>query len=317
MNYTPYNIKEVEMLKDIINKDKLAMDSLIIYSKDGGILYENLDHKIINVRSIAKLVTSLACGVLIGKSNSDFNEDTLIYDILKNKVNISNRKNLKKLKNIKVKDCLTHTMGYRDIILMSKDIENINKDELLSYAMSYPLYFKPGEEFLYSNAGYYVLAAAMEEYLNSSLYDFIDENIFERLDIKSPRWDSYGKYLAGATKLYLDAEDLLELGKLILNKGLYDQEQIASSSYIEKMCQNLYKNEKDYIDSSYLSDDYYGYSLWTGKDGIKYASGSGGQYVIILEKEGIVIVATNGGSSEKVPIIKRQIDEIIKNIKEV
>ena len=73
MNYTPYNIKEVEMLKDIINKDKLAMDSLIIYSKDGGILYENLDHKIINVRSIAKLVTSLACGVLIGKSNSDFN----------------------------------------------------------------------------------------------------------------------------------------------------------------------------------------------------------------------------------------------------
>ena len=208
-------------------------------------------------------------------------------------------------------------MGYRDIILMSKDIEDKNKDELLDYALSYPLYSKPGEEFLYSNAGYYVLAAAMEEYLNYDLYDFINEHIFKKLDIKNPRWDRYGKYLAGATKLYLDAEDLLKLGKLILNKGLYDQEQIISSNYIEKMGQNLYKNDKDYIDDSYLSDDYYGYSLWTGKDNIKYASGSGGQYVIILEKESIIIVATNGGTSEKVPRIKNQIDKIIENIKEL
>ena len=305
------------MIKEIVNKNELAMDSLIIYSKDGEILFKKSNRKTINVRSIAKLVTSLTCGILIDKSKGDFNEDTLIYDILKDKVNISNRKNLKKLKNIRVRDCLNHTMGYRDIILMSKDIEDKNKDELLDYALSYPLYSKPGEEFLYSNAGYYVLAAAMEEYLNYDLYDFINEHIFKKLDIKNPRWDRYGKYLAGATKLYLDAEDLLKLGKLILNKGLYDQEQIISSNYIEKMGQNLYKNDKDYIDDSYLSDDYYGYSLWTGKDNIKYASGSGGQYVIILEKESIIIVATNGGTSEKVPRIKNQIDKIIENIKEL
>lgn len=304
------------MIKEIVKNTELAMDSLIIYSKDEGILFKKSNRKTINVRSIAKLVTCLACGVLIDKSKGDFNEDTSIYDILKDKVNISNKKNIKKLKNIRVRDCLTHTMGYRDIILMSKDIEDKNKDELLDYALSYPLYFKPGEEFLYSNAGYYVLAAAMEEYLNSSLYDFIDENIFERLDIRSPRWYNYGKYLAGATKLYLDAEDLLKLGKLILNFGFYNGKQIIPKSYVEKMSQKLYKNDKDYIDNSYLSDDFYGYSLWTGKDNIKYASGSGGQYVIILEKEGIIIVATNGGPSEKVPLIKNQIDKIIENIKE-
>lgn len=304
------------MIKEIVNKNELAMDSLIVYSKDEGILFDKSDEKIINVRSIAKLVTSLACGVLIGKSNGDFNEDTLIYDILKNKVNISNRKNLKKLKNISVRDCLTHTMGYRDIILMSKDIKNIDKDNLLDYALSYPLYYNPGEEFLYSNAGYYVLSVTMEEYLNDSLYKFIDENIFKELGIKSPSWDKYGKYLAGSTKLYLSAEDLLKFGKLILNDGTYDGKQIVSKSYIEKMSQKLYKNDKDYIDDSYLSDDFYGYSLWTGKDDVIYASGSGGQYVIILKNEGIIIVTTNGGSSEKVPLIKSQIDEIIANLKE-
>ncbi len=305
------------MIKEIVNKNELDMDSLIIYSKDEGNLFKKSDRKTINVRSIAKLVTSLAFGVLIYKSKGDFNEDTLIYDILKDKVNISNRKNLKKLKNIRVRDCLTHTMGYRDIILMSKDIEDKNKDELLDYVLSYPLYFKPGEEFLYSNVGYYVLAAAMEEYLNYDLYDFINEHIFKKLDIKNPRWDRYGQYLAGATKLYLNADDLLKLGIIILEDGSYKGEGIVPKSYIEKMDQKLYKNDKDYIDDSYLSDDFYGYSLWTGKDDTIYASGSGGQYVIILKKEGIIIVTTNEGKSEKVPLIKSQIDKIIENLKEI
>lgn len=82
-----------------INKiDKIEMDSLIIYSKDKGILFEEINEEKINIRSIAKFVTSLACGILIDKSNGDFNEDTLIYDILKDKVNISNKKNIPKLK---------------------------------------------------------------------------------------------------------------------------------------------------------------------------------------------------------------------------
>ena len=57
-----YNISEVDMTKEIINKDDLAMDSLIIYSKEEGILFNKSDDKKINVRSIAKLVTSLAFG---------------------------------------------------------------------------------------------------------------------------------------------------------------------------------------------------------------------------------------------------------------
>ena len=305
------------MIKEIIYKDDLAMDSLIVYSKEKGILFKKADDKIINVRSIAKLVTSLACGVLIDKSNDDFNEETLVYDLLRDRVDISNKKNIDKLKNIRVKDCLSHTMGYRDIILMSKDIENIDKNKLLDYALNYPLYFNPGEEFLYSNAGYYILAAAMEEYLNSNLYYFINENIFDKLEIKDPRWDRYGKYLAGATKLYLNADDLLKLGKLILNNGFHKSEMIVSPNFIKKMTQKIYKNDQDYRDETYLSDDYYGYSIWTGKDDIIYASGSGGQYVIILKKEGIIIVATNSGSTDKVPTIKSQINEIIKEIKEV
>ena len=81
------------------------------------------------------------------------------------------------------------------------------------------------------------------------------------------------------------------------------------------MSSRLYKNDKDYIDRSALSDDYYGYSLWTGKDDLVYASGTGGQYVIFLEKEGIIIVTTNGGDSNKAPLIKGQITTIIQDFR--
>lgn len=300
----------------LLNIKKNHMDSLIIYSKDKGVLYKDANDDLINVRSIAKFITSLACGILIDKSGGNFNEDTLIYDIFKNKLTISNKKNIEKLKNIRVRDCLTHTMGYRDIILMSKDIENINKDNLLDYTLSYPLYFKPGQKFLYSNAGYYVLAATMQEYLGYDLYSFIDENIFSKIDIKTPRWDYYGKYLAGATKLYLCADDMLKLGKIIINDGYYGKQKIVSSSWIEKMQANLYKPNKDYESSNLLSDEYYGYSLWTGKDNIKYASGTGGQYIIFLNNLGIIIISTNKSDVNKAYLIKKELDEIIKNLKE-
>lgn len=304
------------MIEEVFFTDKLEMDSLIIYSKDKGILLEEIKDEKINIRSIAKFVTSLACGILIDKSNGDFNEDTLIYDILKDKVNISNKKNLLKLKSIRVRDCLTHTMGYRDIILMSKDIGDLDKDKLLEYALSYPLYSKPGEEFLYSNAGYYVLSAVMQEYLGYDLYEFINKNIFSEVGINNPQWDRYGNCLVGASKLYLGAEDLLKLGKIVIDDGLYDGERIVSSEWIGKISSKFYKNDKDYIDRTYLSDDYYGYGLWTGKDGVTYASGAGGQYLIFLKKEGIIIVACNGGDPNKVPAIKNQLDSIIKSLRE-
>lgn len=301
---------------DKILINKLEMESLILYSRDEGLLFDNSKDETINIRSIAKFVTSLACGILIDMTKGDFNEDTLIYDILKDKINISNKKNLSKLKNIRVRDCLTHTMGYRDIILMSKDIEDLDKDRLLEYTLSYPLYFEPGEEFLYSNAGYYVLAATMQEYLGYDLYEFINKNIFSKVGINNPRWDRYGKYLVGASKLYLKPDDLLKLGKIVIDDGIYDGERIVSSEWTRAISSRFYKNDKDYIDRTYLSDDYYGYGIWTGKDGVTYSSGAGGQYLIFLKKGGIIIVACNAGDSNKVPAIKNQLDSIIKSLRE-
>ena len=293
------------------NIKNFSMDSLLIEKFDGEILVDYRSDQKLNARSISKTITSMGCGILIEKTEGDFNEDTLVYQFLEDKVNIKNKNNLKYLKKLRVKDCLTHTVGYRDMILMSKDIVDFDKEKLLEFALNYPIYFNPGQRFLYSNAGHFILACAMEEYLGYSFYDFVDKNLFKKIGMENIEWIRYGKYVAGSTKIFLDTSDLMKIGLILANNGIYKGERILSDNWVEKMLAPKYKNIRDFESKHYLSDDFYGYGIWMGKDDIKYASGLGGQYIIIDEKTGIVIVTTNNGDLNKSHSIKNDIDYLI------
>ena len=302
-------------LNDIIdnNFEDLSMDSLIIYKNNGQIIYEKKDDSIINIRSLSKIVMALACGILIDKKFDEFNTETYIYPILEKKFKITNKNNLKYLKNVKIKHLLTQTVGYRDIILMSKDITNFDKSTLVDYALNYPIYYKAGQHFLYSNAGYLLLSATMQEFIKGSLYEFINENIFEKLGIDKPEWEYYGDYIAGPTKLHLRSRDLLKIAQVISNQGVYDRQRIVSSNWISQMLVKRYKNVKDHPDRHLLDDSAYGYSIWFGKDNIYYGSGLGGQYIVFVDD--YIIITTNRTDVNYHHKIKSQLDDIINIIR--
>ena len=286
--------------------------SLIVYKYGQGYIVNKKTNQQVNVRSIAKTILALACGILIEK-HIGFNEETYIYPIINNKVNLSNTKNEKHLKQIKVKHLLTHSIGYRDILLMSKDINKFNVGNLLTEVINHPIYYKPGTYFLYSNASYFILAAVMEEVLGYDLFDFIEENLFHHLAIKNAKADKYGDYLAGATKFYLSADDLLKIGKLLLNNGNFEGRQIVNSAWIKKMKTPYFDNNQE-AKQKYLSEDYYGYSLWQSENGIIFASGTGGQLIVLLEKLATIIVTTNNGSDNDGYKIKNEVDTIIEKL---
>ncbi|MBM0045816.1 serine hydrolase [Anaerococcus sp. mt242] len=285
-------------------------NSIIVYKNGIGYLVNKKKDEKINVRSISKTILALACGIVIGQYN-DFDEYTYIYPIIKNKISLKNKKNERYLKQIKVKHLLTHTVGYRDILLMSEDINKFNIDNLLNEVINYPIYYRPGTHFLYSNASYYILSATLQEFIGTDLFKFIDENLFDPLNIKNAKADKYGAYLAGATKFYLSTDNLLNIGKLLLNNGKFEGRQIISQAWIEKMKNPLFKNDFE-IKKNYLSEDYYGYSLWISKNGITFASGTGGQLIVLMEKSNTIIVTTNNESSNKDYKIKSDIDNIIE-----
>lgn len=288
--------------------------SLLIYDNKSDILLGEPDDLSFNTRSIAKTVMAIAYGILIEKSNEKYNIDTHIYPYLDNELTINNTKNLEYIKKLRVKHLLTHTMGYDEPLLMSKDISKINKDKLISYSLNYPIKYEPGRYFKYSNVGYYILSCLMDNILNEGTYDFINRNLFDKIGIKNPRWDRYGSHLAGATKLYLSDLDLLKIGKIILGKGKFEGINLVASKYIKMMSTPIIKTSS-FSKYKYISENSYGLGIWISNEGVIFATGTGGQIIAILPKEEIIIVTTNQGDEGLASLIKDDVEKIISCIK--
>jgi len=62
-------------------------------------------------------------------------------------------------------------------------------DAYISFIKNIPLEFEPGTQSQYSNTGYVVLGAIIEKVTGKSYYDYVKENIFEKLGMKNT--DSY------------------------------------------------------------------------------------------------------------------------------
>ena len=288
--------------------------SLLIYDNKSDILLGEPDDLSFNTRSIAKTVMAIAYGILIEKSNEKYNIDTHIYPYLDNELTINNTKNLEYIKKLKVKHLLTHTIGYDEPLLMSKDISKIDNDKLVSYSLNYPIKYEPGRYFRYSNVGYYILSCLMDKILNEESYYFINSNLFGKMGIINPRWDRYGSHIAGATKLYLSDLDLLKIGKIILGKGKFEGINLVASKYIEVMSKPIIKTSS-FSKYKYISENSYGLGIWISNEGVIFATGTGGQIIAILPKEEIIIVTTNQGDEGFDSLIKDDVEKIISYIK--
>ena len=292
------------------NLEKSVSSSFLIYDGNRGEIIGKANDNSLNVRSVAKSVLAIGSLILMEKSQFDFNMDTYIYPLLEDCISLTNKNNIKYLQEIQVKHLLTHSVGYDKSLLMSKDIEGIPEENLLDLCINYPIKYKPGSYFKYSNSSYYLLSVVMENYLQCSLYDFLKDNLFDKLNMKPVRWDSYGNFIVGASKLYISDLDMIKIGHLLLNKGKYQNDIILSEASISKLFTPVFARVTDKF--TYLSEDFYTFGFWKSKNQIVFASGTGGQIIALLADENIVIVTTNNRSDDLSDSIKEDVDNLIK-----
>ena len=89
---------------------------------------------------------------------------------------------------IKIKDLLTHSSGlidYEDLMPSNQitQLHDTNCLQLMSFADS--LYFPAGTQYKYSNTGYAVLALIVEQVSGKPFAQFVKENIFKPLGMKT------------------------------------------------------------------------------------------------------------------------------------
>lgn len=280
--------------KDNQNK-ALQMNHLLIKSSR-NIFHHDFTgtHSKSDIRSISKTVMTIVLGVVIKQAQAgklpNINEETFIYPIIRDVTQLEHKENEAKLKKIKIKHLLTHTIGYEDVLLMRDDIRQMDPFEYVNYLVNYPIIHEPGKYYLYSNAGFYLLAVVLQEFLQEDLLTFIDREVFAPLGIRDYKWEMYGNYIAGATRLWLHPRDLLSFGELLLHKGTVSGKRLISEDWIDKILQiRHYTASVDTPEASFRRYGY-GYGIWLPKKDFYFGHGTDGQTLTVLPEQNTIII---------------------------
>jgi len=173
----------------------------------------------------------------------------------------------------------------------------------LPFIVEFPLTNDPGTEFGYSNVSSHILGVIVARGCDTDLKSYAQEYLFPPIDAEVGDWsqDADGYYY-GSHGIAQTARDRAKFGLLYLNDGEYEGNQVISADWVEDSL--LRYSEK--IDISgwipgitsrygYYRDLGYGYQWWSAKAGdhqFNYASGHGGNQIILLDDLDMVIVTS-------------------------
>lgn len=171
--------------------------------------------------------------------------------------------------------------------------------EFVPHLVDFPLASDPGTEFHYSNLTSHLLGVIVARACGQDLGEFAQEFLFSPLGAELQGWqvDDDG-YRWGFGEIYVTARDMAKFGRLFLDNGVYDGGEIIDPDWIEESFQRYSeKIARGGVLPWYGSfrDRGYGYQWWSSRAGdhyFTYASGHGGNYIILLPELGMVIVTT-------------------------
>ena len=301
-------IEKIEENKNNLSKQlsSFNIDSIFL-EQDGKLdkVFYN-DECLHELRSCSKLLVAMAIGIAIEKDMLTL--ETLVYPIIKNIVKIKNENNIEKIKKWNIKTLLTHTTGYESQMMSERYIEDIDKDKLLDYALNYDIPYEVGKRFAYNNVEPFILSVFFQEVFDINLYDFINENIFKKLDIANYEWNNYSKYCTGATGLYMKHSDFHKIGELLLNDGKYNNIQVVPENWINEMCKLQLETPSAYKEERVLPKIGVGYFTFISRDGYIFRDGSNGQYIIVNKEKNLLITIM---STEK---DMKNVTEVLRNL---
>lgn len=147
---------------------------------------------------------------------------------------------------------------------------------------------RPGRCFEYSTGGTHLVAIALARAAGTDLRRYARRVLFDPLDIVLPAWDRdpQGNYLGG-NNMALRPRDLLKIGVLHLNGGRFDGQQLVPEHWIEESWRPRFRSP--------WNGHGYGRLWWSeawGGETARFAWGYGGQYLVIVPRLDLVIVAT-------------------------
>ena len=160
----------------------IIKDGKLIYAKGYGMA--NMEYQIPNdANSVFR----------IGSTSKQFTAACIVLLAEKGKLKLDNKLDQyfpdfpKYANSISIRNLLNHTSGIRDYLTISYlkglgDDDYYKDNDIMNWLVNQSdLNFKPGEEYLYSNSGYWLLGQIVEKVSGKNMADFAQKEIFEPL----------------------------------------------------------------------------------------------------------------------------------------
>ena len=192
-----------------------------------------------NCYSVAKAFTVMAIGILYDKGLITL--DTRVIDVLKKYLPTDIDE---KWSKVTIHDVLLHKVGFGSGLLDidCDDASLYQTFDYLKIVFTTKLEYDPGTVYQYTDAAYYLLSRVVAEITHSDIEDFLRPILMETMKFKELAWSKCPKgYSMGATGLYIRTEDMVKLGILYLNKGIWMGNRIISEEWVNLVIANRYE----------------------------------------------------------------------------
>ena len=321
-----------KVLKNYSSKNDINIRQIIAYKDNvleieeyfGGFKKEDT----MNVMSVTKSITSLLIGIAIDKGFIN-SVDDFVMDYFNDDYVV--KKGEKTIFDVKIKHLLTMQAPYKG---KSEPWKKVCTSQDWTLAILDSLGGRNGitNEFRYHTLGTQILLGIVKKASKINVLEFANEYLFKPLGIKERvnancksaedqfaylmNKGNHGKVWfmdptdmpTAGWGLSLSAFEMAQIGLLVLNKGIYNNQRIISEKYLEEM-------SKSYVS---LGEKFgfqdYGYLWWLPHrtSNVVSAIGDGGN-VIYINREHNIVVSVTGYFK---PLVFDRIEYIEKNIVE-
>jgi len=297
----------------IIKDGQLVLDERIKSSldfTDGWSGNQDINLHILN--SVTKSFASTLVGIAIDQQFIS-GVDVKVHDYFTHKLPIANWDQRKS--DMTLKNWLTMRHGYLwdEWNVSYLDSSNLNSQmndsiDPIQFLLDRPIATTPGSTFAYSTGISFGLGRIVQRATNMNLHNFMEQYLFEPLQIDSYDFWALDGQLHTGSALYLSNRDMAKLGQLFLDKGLWNGTRIVSEAWVDEATQIHYDN----------GTWGYGYQWWM-RDFVAngqtlrsyYANGFGGQYIFVFPEINAVI-SFNGSAYTDAERDQRDVTRIME-----
>jgi len=287
-----------EMVAKVDSRDYVDIHSVLVAKENTLVVEQYFDghthdspHEI---RSATKSIGSILTGIAIDKGHIR-SEREPIYKFFERDYRPADGWTAA-AKAVEVRHLLSMMSGYDcDDLSTGFACEHAmhDSDDWLQYSVDLPFAYPPGEHWAYNSSSLILVGEAVARRSGMKLDSFADRFLFEPLGIESFRWQYSPKgraWIGGGARMI--PRDMAKIGQLMLNRGAWEGERLLSEGWIDK-CTSRQGAMNTGVDYGYL---WQSAETYIGRDLVRafWASGNGGQYIIVLPDQGMVVVFTGG-----------------------